>query len=368
MKQKITLYQLFILMTLLPYGSAILFFLVPETKQDIWIAMLFYSLAGIVLQLIYIALYYKYPKDTLVTYMPKIYGEFLGSIISIVYISYFTYIASRVLRDFQEIIFHSGLDFTPMIIIGLAFMIPITYGVAKGILPISNLAQLFFMMIILTPILVWLLSLLTPDYVKFYKLRPVLQNGLLDLIIKGWRLIPFPYGETIAFSMIYPFVLEHNKIRKAAIASIIFESITLSLNAILFITTIGIEDASNAISPFLTVARNIKISFIEGFDILFLGLLVLGGFFKVLIHTYIAVLGASQMLKLKDTKLLAIPFGIIILFLSRVIARNYFRHINIGLIFVVTYIHVPLQIIFPAFTLLVYYIKRTFTKKQIKKI
>lgn len=363
MKDKITSYQFFILMILLPYGSAVLFYLVPETKQDVWIAMLFYSLVGVFLQLMYLTLYYKYPKDTLVTYLPKIYGKFLGNIFSIVYIAYFTYIASRVLRDFEEIIAQSSLDLTPMIFIGIAFMIIVTYGVSKGLKVIANFAQFSFFVIILMPVFVWMLASLKPDFIKLYNLKPILQDGFIDLIKRGWMLIAFPYGETIAFTMIYPYVSEHNKIRKAAIASIFVESIILSLTHILAITTMGVGYSSSYISSFLLVIRNINIFFLERIDVLFIVILVLGGFFKITILMYTAVLGAAQVLKLKDIKLLAIPFGIIIIILSKVIAGNYSEHIEIGLNFVVKYIHIPLQIIFPALTIFVFYIRQLFNKQ-----
>ncbi len=367
MKEKITAYQLFILMILLPYGSAILFLLIPEIEQDAWIAMLFYGLIGIVLQLIYLALYNSYPKDTLVTYLPKIYGVFLGNILSIVYICYFTYIASRVLRDFEEILFHSGLNRTPMIITGIVFMVIVTYSVFSGIECIANTIQLLFFMILLSPTLIWFISLLSPDFAQFSSLQPILDEGFITTITNSWRLIAFPYGETIAFTMLYPFVIESSKIKKVAIASIVVESILLSLNSILFITTVGVDHAGSYISAFLAVARSLNLGFIERIDAFFVIVLVLGGFIKISILMYIAVLGTSQMTKLKCTKLLATIFGIIILILSRIIAKNYSEHIYIGLYIVVKYIHIPLQVIIPSFTLFLNYIKQKNFLKPITK-
>ncbi|SHH10072.1 GerAB/ArcD/ProY family transporter [Tepidibacter thalassicus] len=360
MRYKITPYQLFIMMIILPYGSAILFFLGPKTKQDAWIAMFFYSLSGVCLQIIYTALHYKYPKDSLVEYMPKIYGKFLGNILSGVYICYFTYIASRVLRDYEEMIFNTRLNNTPMFFVGVFLIIVITYGLYKGIEVIVNLANLTFVILVGMPIVVFILAIFTEGLFTVNNLKPVLENGFLEVIINGWQLIAFPYGEEIVFTMFYPYVFENYKVRKIAILAVVIEGIILSINVILFIGVLGLEIASVSVSPFLQTVSVLKIGFLERLDTLFVVTLVVGGFFKISIFMYAAILGTSQIMNLNNTKILAIPFGIIVLFLSQIIAKNYFEHIKIGLEFVVKYIHIPLQVFIPIFTLILLYVKQIF--------
>jgi len=52
-KTKISAYQLFSAIVMVPYGTAALFLLAPKTKQDAWISLLIYIIPGIILQLIY---------------------------------------------------------------------------------------------------------------------------------------------------------------------------------------------------------------------------------------------------------------------------------------------------------------------------
>ncbi|QEK11521.1 GerAB/ArcD/ProY family transporter [Crassaminicella thermophila] len=362
MKPKISIYQFFIIMTIFPYGSAVLFFLVPETKHDAWIAMALYSLGGIILQLLYTILYYKYPEDTLVTYLPKIYGKVLGNILGIIYIGYFAYIGARVLRDFLELIKITGLEYTPMLAIGVFFTIIVIYAVYNGIENISNTAQSFFIIIIFMPVFVWMLIILSGDIFRINNLKPILQNGIMEVVKKGWPLITFPYGETIVFTMIYPFVLERNKIRKTAILSIFFEGIILSFNTILLISTLGVEEASRSICPLFQVVQRINIrETITRLDVIFVLILVIGGFYKISIFMYASVLGVLQMTKIKSVKFLSYVFGILILYLSQIMAENYIEHLEIGLDLVVKYVHVPLQIIIPVLTLIIMYIRQFIT-------
>lgn len=365
MKKKISIYQFFVLMTILPYGSASLFFLAPEAKQDVWIALLFYSLAGILLQIIYITLYNKYPDDTLVTYMPKIYGKLIGSIFSIIYVIYFTYAAARVFRDFLELISAFSLQHTPKLIFGLVFIATIIYAIYNGVENIASLVQLYFLIVILLKIGSFFLILLTGDVFKLYNLKPILGQGILSVLKKSWRLITFPYGETLVFTMFYPLVIQNNKIKRVAILSIITEAILLSFNNILFISTLGVNFATSTNFPLLETYRLIQVSdFLSKTDIIFILIFLIEGFFKICIFLYGAVLGTSQILNLKDTRFLSMPFGIIVLISSLLMAKNYPQHIKAGLGYVVNYIHIPMQIIIPVLTLLVYYVKNLICNKN----
>ncbi len=345
-------------MTIVPYGSASLFFLAPKAKQDEWIAILLYSLGGILLQLIYISLYKKYPNDTIVTYMPKIYGKFLGNVLSIAYIVYFTYISSRVFRDFVELISAFSLQHTPKIIFSLLFIITVIYAVYNDIDNISSLAQLYFIIIIVIKIVSFFLVIAPQDNFKFYNIKPILSSGILDLMKKSWPLITVPYGETVLFTMFYPLVIENSKIKKAAVLSIIMDAILLAINSITFICTLGANFASSTNFPLLETYRLINIGdFLSRLDIIFILVFLVDGFFKISIFLYGAVLGTSQILRLKNTRILPIPFGAIVLVAALSMAKNYPQHIKFGLNYVVKYVHVPMQIIIPVLTLLVCSVK-----------
>jgi spore germination protein KB len=131
--EKISAFQLFCVVFLVPYGSAILFFLVPETKQNAWIVILIYILPALLLQKLYLTLFNKYPKDSLVTYLPKIFGRVIGSALSFIYIVYFAYIAARVLRDFTDLIIISTLTQTPRVLMAMLLTVTVTFGVSRGL-------------------------------------------------------------------------------------------------------------------------------------------------------------------------------------------------------------------------------------------
>jgi spore germination protein KB len=144
MERKISPYQLLASMFVLPYGSAILFYLASEAKQDSWIAILVYIIPAILLILVHIKLFSYYPEDTIVTYLPKIFGKLLGNLLSIIYILYFLYLATRVLRDFSSLIVYSSMGKTPHLFIAAFIMLVVVYGMIVGIEPLCRASEILF--------------------------------------------------------------------------------------------------------------------------------------------------------------------------------------------------------------------------------
>lgn len=358
MERKISPFQLLSAVFILPYGSAVLFFLAPEAKQDAWIAMLFYIFPAVLMQLIYIRIFKYYPNDTLVNYMPKIYGKYIGNFISVIYILYFAYLAARVLRDFSGLISISSLPHTPTILISLLLILTITYGVILGIEPLCRAAEIIFPLMIVGLLGAIILLVITKNVFNFHYLQPIAEEGPLIPILKSWKLITFPYGEPFIFTMIYRDLNNPKKIYSSVIGAIITEGIVLTVITILFLISLGAEYASISTFPLLETLRLIRVSgFMDRLDILIIVAMVLGGFFKISFFMYAAVLGTVEMLKTDNRKLLTPIWAIIVLISSELIAKNYPQHVKIGLDFTVKYIHLPLQIIIPVITLIFAFIK-----------
>src|SRR4051812_36118320 len=122
---KISGFQLFVLVVLFEMGSAILLGIGAHVKQDAWIAILFGLAGGIIVFFIYYRLYMYYPDLPLTSYLQKILGKWFGRIIGLLYIVYFIYLASRVLRDFGELLTTTIYNSTPLFVINALMIITI---------------------------------------------------------------------------------------------------------------------------------------------------------------------------------------------------------------------------------------------------
>ena len=91
----------------------------------------------------------KYPEDTIVTYMPKIFGKLIGYTLSVIYIVFFAYEAARVVRDIIEFILIAVMPIMSVYIIGIIFMATVIYGTYTGIETLSRVAHAFLILLVL---------------------------------------------------------------------------------------------------------------------------------------------------------------------------------------------------------------------------
>lgn len=359
MKARIGAYQLISAIVMIPLATAALFFITPEAKQDAWLAVLFYIIPGIALELVYIVLWRKYPNDNMITYMPKILGKIIGNIFGIVYVIFFAYEAARVARDFVELILISIIPKASSALILMCIMIISAYYVYLGIEDMFRSTNLFLYIWLIFFMFEWIFLYNTKGTINMNNIMPILHNGVVPVIKNTWKLITYPYGEAMVVAMFYPYVKEKESVLKVSILGIVVIGILLSLNTLMFISVLGVDLASNSLFPFLRTVRLMQIGeTFDRVDIFVILIMMVGGVIKISFFMYASMLGFAQITKIKDTKYLAVPFSIVVYIAAMLIAKNYSQHIYIGQIITLEYIYMPLFIILPIIALIVYYIKR----------
>lgn len=356
---KINASQLFVLIVLFEMGSAILFGLGSSAKQDAWITILLGLAFGLLLFLIYYRLYVFYPDLPLTSYLQEILGKWLGRMIGVVYSIYFMYIATRVMRDFGDLLTSTIYTNTPLFVVNTLMILTITYAIHKGIEVIARVGQLYFAVIYFLAIIGMLLIVFS-GLIHLENLRPFLENGWKPIFMTTFReTITFPFGEMIVFTMLLPFLNEKKKAKLVCIGGMILAGINITLTTIINIASLGVDSFTQSTFPLLSTISKIQIAeFIERLDVFFMLYLVIGGFFKVTIFYYAAVMGAADIFQFKNQRKLVFPIGFIILIASLTIASNFSEHLLEGLKFVPYYIQWPIQIIIPSILLIIAFIKK----------
>jgi spore germination protein KB len=350
--------QLFVLIVLFEMGSAILFNLGGEAKQDAWIAILLGLLGGILLFLIYYRLYKFFPDLPLTSYAQKITGKWIGKIIGFLYIIYFLYIAARVLRDFGSLLVSAFYMTTPLFVINTLMMLTIFYAIHKGIEVIARVGQFFIMVIYLLAIVGFIL-IISSGEINWGNLLPIYENGWRP-IFKAFigQTLTFPFGEMIVCTMLLPFVNDQKKAKWACFGGIILAGINITITVIINISVLGVIPLSRSSFPLLNTIGRIEIAeFIQRLDVFFMIYLVIAGFFKVTIFYYAAVAGSADLFQLKNQRIITYPIGLLILIASLTIAESYSEHVEEGLKYAPYFIHWPMQIILPIILLIIAFIR-----------
>lgn len=356
--------QLFCTMVLFLFGTAILLNIGSGAKQDAWIVTLISPLFGILLFCLYFYIYRKYPDKPLTSYVQVIWGKYIGSVVSFLYILYFIYIASRILRDFEELLVVSPYFRTSIITIGICIIFVLIYAVSLGFEVISRVATMCFGIIVIFFITLDSMFVLG-GYLHFENILPVLSEGWKPVFKEIFPLnITVPYGELITFTMIFPYLNDRKKGFKYGIVAIILCGLYFTISALQFIFVLGPDVIIRSSFPALTAVAYIDIGdFVQRLDTLVIILMVVLGFIKLAVFFYCAVLGVNQLFSINPHPFINCFVGGMILLFSLVITQSYQDHIEEGLNIVPFYIHLPFQIIIPIMLLLTIIMKEKVIKR-----
>ncbi|MGY4691661.1 GerAB/ArcD/ProY family transporter [Salibacterium sp. K-3] len=351
-KAKINAGQLFVLIFLFEMGSALLLSLGTEAEQDAWLAVLVGMAGGLFLFWMYYRLYLYYPDILPTTYMQRIIGPVFGKIAAYLYIILFLYSAARVLRDFGEMLVTFAYNETPLFIINALLILIVIYTVHKGIEVVARTGELLFVVLYVLAVLGFILIVIS-GLIDIDNLKPVLEGGISRVLkTAGMETLYVPFGEAVVFFMILPYVNRPDKIKPAAFSALVLSGINLAITTAVNISVLGVDLTDRSQFPLLNTIQAIQVAdFLERLDVFFMIALIIGGFIKISVYFYAAVLGVSDLFRMKEISILIFPLGLIVLFLSIATASGYAEHIQEGLQIVPLSMHLPFHVILPALLL-----------------
>ncbi|MFC5450131.1 GerAB/ArcD/ProY family transporter [Paenibacillus aestuarii] len=345
--EQISTSQLFLLMVAFETGSAIIFGIGSDAKQDAWISILLASAAGAALLLIFFGFMTKLPSRNLFQVMEFALGKPIAVVFTYLYVIYFFYICMRVDRDLIELMKTTLLTQTPVEILHVCLFILCMYLTSSGLQIIGRIGELF------APILIGFLFLIGfllifDGNVSFKKLLPVMGEGVGPIIQAAFpSVMTFPFGELIAFTMIIPFTTMFSKARRISMYAILVSSLGLVFSCIIQIGTIGVDGRDRATYPLLSSARILTIGyFIERIDALATFMMMLGIVVKVSVYFYGGLKGLEHLTNIRYQRFV-LPMGLILSVLSVTVAHNFAEHVFEGIKLVPYVLHIPFQIGFP---------------------
>lgn len=364
--EKLSLWQLFIIIFIFELGSAVVVGIGGEAKQDAWIAEVIGVIFGVGITGVFFYLLKKLPGKNLFEIMVFCLGKWVGKPLIFLYIIYFFYIASRVLRDFCELMAATIFKNTPTEIISITMMLVIIYLIYLGIEVLGRTSEIFIPYVFSFAIIIGVLIFMSGE-MEFKNLQPVLGEGIgpiIKVVFPG--VMTFPYGEMIAFTMIIPYASKFAKAGKVSMFAVLASGLMLVYIMILQITTLGPEMRDRSNFPLLSAAREISLlDFIERVDLVIVFIVMFGIIVKVSVFFYGGLKGMELIFK-RPYRTLVVPMGAIVSFIAIVISDNYSEHIQEGIIIVPYFIHIPFQFVIPLgiLAILLFKVKKQQKEKQ----
>ncbi|MBW5445135.1 GerAB/ArcD/ProY family transporter [Cohnella sp. CFH 77786] len=330
-KAKISPGQLAALIFLFEMGTALVVSLGLKAEKDAWLAILLGLAGGMGLFGVYVSLYRQFPDHPLTSYVRIILGRWIGWPLGLLYVLFFIYGAARDLRDGADLLISSVLDQTPMIAVSSIMILTTGYVLHKGIEVLARTAQIYFAVLIILGVLSNFL-LAVSGVIDIDRLLPVLEKGWSPVIRTTLtQSFEFPFAEMICFTMLLPYLNRPAKGIKLGMMTLLAGGLVLSFSSAMDIAVLGVDIAGRATFPLLMAVSLVNIKeFIQRMDVLVVMTLIIGDFFKVAVFYYAAVQGATDIFRIRDHRRLVYPIGLIILFISAIIAANFSEHIEEG--------------------------------------
>jgi spore germination protein KB len=349
-KGKISNQQLLFLIAGFVLGSALLIdFTVGLTEQQTWMVLL----AGLVITapviLSYVVLAKRFPGMNLVQINDMVYGRFLGKVISIYYIFFFSMTLSFNIRDVGELYITFLMQDTPFIFFLIVFTATCAYAVIKGIEVLARISHLFVVSGMFVIISTFTLLI---DQMDFSNFLPIFELPLIKLF-QGIHIVSvIPYGETVVFLMIMGCLNKTDHAVKKTFSGLLIGAVSLLIVAVRNTAVLGRTQTIWTTTSFQSI-RLINIgTVLTRMDFLIGIAQTILIFFKCSIFLYVLVVAVSQLLGLKSYVPLVLPIAGIEVIIAATVFQSPVDHAmitqNAGIIY-----SAPLVFIFPPLSLLI---------------
>lgn len=363
-EQQIGPRQFFILVFLFTIGTAIIVgphLATADAYQDGWLSAILGLLLGISLVWVYSTFGKYFFEKTLIEMTQLVFGKWIGSIISFLFVAYLITLASLVLINICHFTVSRILLHTPVIAVEYMYVGLIIFAVILGIEVLARAAEVlvpFFLILFLF----FVIGLF--PHIDIDNVRPVLGNGLYPVFKSSIGYTIFVFGELVIFLMITPFVSKKDKIKRSFLSGAVLGGVVIFIVVSISLLVLGPSATIYHTYPAYALAKKINYENVfQRVEVIMAGIWYISIFFKLSLLMEVIVNGLKQILHLREKSLFSIPVGMLLVPVSLWLAPNvavYFTSITrwLGLFTL-------LIMIYPVIVMAIGWIRLRFTKKPI---
>ncbi|MEV5027436.1 GerAB/ArcD/ProY family transporter [Paenibacillus sp. LPE1-1-1.1] len=358
-KEKISLWQLFVLTVIFEMGDAIVMNIGSDAKRDAWFAVFIASIPGFILLWIFHSLLSRFPGKNLFDIFEVSYGRIVTVGLTIAYSVYFFYLSAFVMRDFVDLMGVAILPNTPSEVIAIVMMFVVSYLLYLGLEVIARVAEVLFPYMVMFIFLLALLLLVIGE-VDLRNVQPVLAEGIQPIMKAIFpTLLSFPIGEvTIILTVLMASTSHFSYARKVGMAALATGSFIIIFTVFLQISVMGFEARSRYPFPLMFISRLVSFAhFFERIDAVVVFLMMIGIMLKICVFNFIGLKGLEYVFRL-PYRPFVVPMSMIVAFTSIVHAENIAELMVKGFKILPPYVHMPFQIYIPLLTFLVVRLKQ----------
>lgn len=325
-----------------------------EAGHDAWISV---AIAGIAVHLVVWVIFMtlsRYPSADLYGINRDVFGKWLGNLINLLYMIYFTMAAIVVLRSYTEVVqawmFPEVSTWSlSAVILGLTL-----YTILGGIRVITGYT---FISLLVT---FWLITdLYFPlEYARWSYLYPVLQAKMTEILHGSVSMSLTIIGFEVAY-VLYPFLKEKQKAGVFAQMGVLYTNLSYLVLMIVSLTFFSKEQLMKTIWATLNLQQMVYVPFLERFEILLTPLWLLIILPNLMLYTWSVSRGLKRMFQWSQKRNIYLVM-LVVLVVSPIFVRR--SEIN-ALDNLVARVGIYAAFVYPLFLFFMVEVKRIWRKR-----
>lgn len=305
-------------------GSSILLIpslLAERAKQDAWLAAVVAVVCGLLLVGLYNALGTRYPDSNLAEYNERIFGKWVGKIVSLSFCGFSFLLSAVVLQNIGVFITIEMMPETPIGVIHALMLWVVVLAVYLDLKTLGRAAEIFFILVTFIYILTVILIL---PHTSIENIQPVLADGLKPVLLGSLTFVGTPFLELVVFLMLFPYVKKTADGKKGFLIGTALAGFWLSLATLVTILSLSATISELLVFPTYYVAKKINVAdFVQRVEAGLAVLWFVSIFFKTTICFYAGIFALARSLNLRTHRPLVIPLALIVFFLSNNAFKTY---------------------------------------------
>jgi spore germination protein KB len=318
-------------------------------KNNIWLIILISMLIAVPFGYIYALLAKRFPGLNLVDIHQIIYGRYVGTAVSLYFLSYFLMVFTLTTRDVGDFYSTFFMWETPPEVIMIVFLCASAFGVWNGIEVLCRIAPFSVMSISL--VIIGTALVLLPK-LNFANFLPIGEIPLTNLIHSTQIITEIPFGITMLIYLPLAFTVNDQRRTVRTFFSGLLLGATFFLATAIRNTAVLGGAEGILFSPSFQTARLISIGFLSRLDILFAFGHTFAQFSLNSTYFYISVLLFAQILGLRTYAPLVFPLGCIAAIMAMIVYPSPIEHLQSVQNVEIMYFF-PVMFIFPPLSLLI---------------
>jgi spore germination protein KB len=311
--EKISSFQFFILVIMFVVGSSVLYIptvLAASAKEDAWIVGVIGGILGVGIVYLYVKMAETSNGKDLIQMYDSYFGFIVGKIFTVIFCFFCLILASLILRGIGDFMVTHILPDTPIEIIMGLFIFFVMNAQKYGVEVFARTAEIFFPWIIF--LFLFGVVMILPD-IQFFRILPILDNGIKPIIKGTFSYLGFPYLECVLLLMLVPYCNQLKPGKKSWLLGTMAGAIILLIPVLLSLMVLGPEMTARQSYATYVLAKKMGIPHVfERMEVIIAIFWIITIFYKLLLCSFCLTKSIGVVLKVKDEEILAFPLGILI--------------------------------------------------------